>query len=215
MDLTISLITTEQELVNEIMSQYKVYVDSLLINGVDKISKAIQQQIKVLILGSPIVPAITTDLGKQLGITPEIATNVIEEIIDVVSASIEVAYQTLSVVNGKIVSGGYTIKVLRSDFADILAIQDASYTTTSGVVIPWLNWLLYAGVSPVVYGYRIELDPHNTSGSRTGAIMVKDPNNRWAVPSEYAGTQSDNFLTRALMPLETEIGDIVKDALGL
>jgi hypothetical protein len=215
MDVVLNLVTTEQEMMNEILTQYKIYIDNLLINGVDKISKAIQRQIRLLILGSPIVPALTSDLGMELGVTPEVMANVIEEIIDIVSANIEVTYQTLSVVNGKVVSGGYTIRILRSDFTDVLGIQDASYTTTNGIVIPWLNWLLYAGTSTVVYGYRIELDPHNTTTSRTGAIMVKDPAGRWSVPSEYAGTQSDNFLTRALMPLETELQDIVKTALGM
>jgi hypothetical protein len=65
MDVVLNLVTTEQEMMNEILTQYKIYIDNLLINGVDKISKAIQRQIRLLILGSPIVPALTSDLGME------------------------------------------------------------------------------------------------------------------------------------------------------
>jgi hypothetical protein len=215
MELTIGLVTTEQQMIQEIMSQFKVYVDDALRNSVDQIRKVLEDRIGILITTSPVVPALNTDLGKELGVTPEVVNTVIEEIISVVSSNMEISYTPVSVVNGRIVAGGYTIKILRSDFNDVLSIQDTSYATTNGVIIPWLNWLLYSGDSAVIYGYRIEFDPHNKASSRTGAVMVKDPGGRWGVPTQYAGTQKDNFLTRALIPLEDEIEDIVKRELGL
>jgi hypothetical protein len=156
MELTIGLVTTEQQMIQEIMSQFKVYVDDALRNSVDQIRKVLEDRIGILITTSPVVPALNTDLGKELGVTPEVVNTVIEEIISVVSSNMEISYTPVSVVNGRIVAGGYTIK-----------------------------------------------------------ILVKDPGGRWGVPTQYAGTQKDNFLTRALIPLEDEIEDIVKRELGL
>jgi hypothetical protein len=83
MELTIGLVTTEQQMIQEIMSQFKVYVDDALRNSVDQIRKVLEDRIGILITTSPVVPALNTDLGKELGVTPEVVNTVIEEIISV------------------------------------------------------------------------------------------------------------------------------------
>jgi hypothetical protein len=44
--------------------------------------------------------------------------------------------------------------------------------------------------------------------------MVKNPGGIWSIPDEHAGTQENNFLTRALTSLENEIDIIIKDEIS-
>ena len=44
-------------------------------------------------------------------------------------------------------------------------------------------------------------------------IMISKKRGFWQVPPEYSGTEADNFATRALGNIETEIDHIVKQAI--
>lgn len=119
--------------------------------------------------------------------------------------------------------GAMKVSVGRDNYADVLAVPGASYTSNDSVV-DWLNWLLLAG-DKLVLGGLIQLRQFKRSrrGSRTGrTIMIeRNPNRRlprgvkpspivpWQVPPEFAGDESSNWLTRTLEPLVPSVEDIV------
>lgn len=100
------------------------------------------------------------------------------------------------------------IGVLQDDYADVLALKEASYEYEKGV-IPWLEWLLLEGDKRIVRKY--EFSP-TRRGSRTGlGIMVNKSRGGWQVPAEFSGTQSNNFATRALDKIDIDIDKIAEN----
>lgn len=101
--------------------------------------------------------------------------------------------------------GGFIVRILPMDYAAELQVEGAKYTSTNakGVSydIPWLKWLLVGGAGILVVESQIIAD-RERAGSRTGrAVMVtptKKPSQGWRVPTEFAGTAENNWLTRAL-----------------
>ena len=82
----------------------------------------------------------------------------------------------------------------------------ASYQSKGGKV-DWLEWLLTAGTSEVISGYRVMYGFFDTS--RTGeAIMVKSKTKGFSIDPMYAGTQDDNWITRSLKKVEGNISNL-------
>jgi hypothetical protein len=174
------------------------------------IRRKLLDKIGELILAAPETnDLINGDLGEELGLID--ASAFIDTMIQAIQNSVSFTTERVGYIGTRFVSGGYEIGILKSDYSDILSLSGASYNTDNGVNIPWLNWLLLAGDSPVIYGWRIDFNPHNTGASRTGVIMVRDPGGSWGVPSQYSGVQDDNFLTRALNSIVNDIDAIVRD----
>jgi hypothetical protein len=91
-----------------------------------------------------------------------------------------------------------TLFGIRDDWSDVLSLPSVSYSATTRV-IPWLEWLLLAGDSTLIRSYDVSFVVPPGKKSRTGkAVMVRSKKN-WGVPPEYAGTASDNVITRAIV----------------
>ena len=107
------------------------------------------------------------------------------------------------------------IGVIKNDYSDVLSISAATYTYTgrySEGTIPWLEWLLLEGDRRIVNRY--EFSPSIKRGSRTGmGVMIEKTKGFWQVPAEFSGTSVDNFATRALGGIGSDIDRIVKGAL--
>lgn len=102
------------------------------------------------------------------------------------------------------------IGFLEQGYADVLALPEASYDYQKGV-IPWLQWLLLEGDKRIVRSY--EFSPI-TRHSRTGlGIMTPSPRRGWQVPSEFSGTETNNFATRAFDGVDTKIEKIVESVI--
>lgn len=106
------------------------------------------------------------------------------------------------------------IGILQADYGDVLALPAAQYTYSSrrgGGTIPWLKWLLLEGTRRIIARYEFSNNPR---GSRTGTgIMISKEKSAWQVPSEFSGTDVNNFATRALDGIENKIDNIVETAI--
>jgi hypothetical protein len=109
------------------------------------------------------------------------------------------------------ISGSFSINMIKDDFSDVLAFTSAStvYDTSSGAELPWLQWLLLDGSKILVRNHYVKIGPNRNS--RTGmAVMAESKSQNWRVPSEYAGTKNNNWVTRALSTINNEISDIIE-----
>lgn len=84
--------------------------------------------------------------------------------------------------------------------------KNAQKGLTEGV-LSWLEWLLEAGGKVVVSGYHIKHGNFKSSRSEE-AIMVQKGS--WSVPSDIAGTVSNNWITEAFAQAEAELSPIIK-----
>lgn len=93
---------------------------------------------------------------------------------------------------------GIRIEMIRSDFSNVLQLEEAKQLTNKGESLEWLDWLLVQGDKTIIKEYEISIDRGNKR-SRTGlAVMIKKKRGKWHVPSQYAGTRRNNWVTRAV-----------------
>jgi len=111
------------------------------------------------------------------------------------------------IIAGKILGTIVSVRAIQADYHDVLNHASASYTTEKGAVIPWLEWLLTRGSDILIVSHQIWHPPVPTARSRTGTntLMKKTSGQGWGIPTEYAGTTSNNFATRAVVAAMPEI----------
>lgn len=124
--------------------------------------------------------------------------------------NIVVDYKKVSINNNKL-SGGFSLSMIRGDYSDVLSSSAAVFTTEKGTDLNWLEWLLLFGNKTIIKDYVVEFGANPRS--RTGkAIMRGVQKGKWSVPSEFAGTQNNNWITRAIDSVDSEINSILKEA---
>jgi len=199
----ISLPNFESEFNKNINLEIKKIIQKNIGKVISNIERRLQDQVRKLISDSEEVASIRNgQLTGELGI---VATSNIDVIIEQFSQSVEVRYLP----RGKF--GTLVISIINSDYSDVLSMPESSYIYSSrsgrSGVIEWLRWLLLEGRSTIVAGY----DFQGGGGGRTGrGIMVRRQNEGWSIPSRFAGTASDNFVTRSLANIDDIIESIIR-----
>ena len=110
-------------------------------------------------------------------------------------------------------SGGFTLTAIKSDDISGLLSDPSAIVNDNerGYSLPWLEWLLLRNNEIIVRKYDVQIGP--SPYSRTGeAIMVKSDRS-WRVPAEYAGSQNNNWTTRAIERMENSILKLIQDAI--
>jgi len=163
---------------------------------VQEIKTALRQDIVYLELLNYIDGILYYDVGLAN------AGQVAEQIVELVVSSIEL--RKLPARRNDL--GGIGLTVLKDGIQPILSLLMGSYQSKGGKV-DWLDWLLTAGTSEVISGYRVMYGFFDTS--RTGqAIMVKSKTKGFSIDPDYAGTENDNWITRSLKRVEGNISNL-------
>lgn len=143
---------------------------------------------------------INGDLDGHFGFYPGEGKSRADAIINRVIESMEITYVPFGI-RGESYTGGITIKVIKSDFIDILSLTEAFvYNKNTGEDLPWLDWTLKLGEQIIITNHHVafNISSKQKELSRSGkALMFK--NGYWKVPSVISGTSGDNWLTRSLL----------------
>ena len=145
------------------------------------------------------------ELRGELGI-PD--ASVLEDILLIWANGIRVDYNSDSKL------GNITVKMIRSDYSDVLSSPSASFTYDSragGGTIDWLKWLLLEGNKIIVKKYDFYPAPR---GRTRQGIMIQIKGGKWRVPTPFQGTANNNFVTRALEKIETAIDNVIRVEIG-
>jgi hypothetical protein len=108
--------------------------------------------------------------------------------------------------------GGFEFFAIDNGYEDVLSlsvakIQGGSKNGVTEYPLPWLNWLLLQGDRIIVPDHKIKIGAINSSRSGK-AIMVEGGS--WAVPTLYAGTKDDNWVTKIGTDTNGAIGSYQK-----
>ena len=134
----------------------------------------------------------------------------INNIIQVWLDNIQFKSKKTTIRSGKI-NNTLQLTMIRSDYSDVLTLPDASITTEKGQILPWLEWLLRFGDRVIIRDFDVSFQRGRLGRSRSGlAVMVKGKSKKWRVPSEFAGTATNNFVTRALDSVQSDIEKLVE-----
>ena len=132
-----------------------------------------------------------TGLSAELGLQAGTGNFIASTIVDAAVRSIETK------VNRNL-KGGFVFNFQPKNLINLLSLPEASVITEKGVTLEWLKWLLTMGDTPIIFGY--DFLPTPGQGRSGGGTMVGG--GMWRIQPKYAGTISNNFITRSLIGKE-------------
>ena len=147
-------------------------------------------------------------LAGQFGLLPGQAMSATSSIINAVKDSITVK---IAKFNNKL-QGGITVEFQPANFINLLNIPQG-HTPINGGDLHWMDWLLKRGDNTIVVNYQY--NPKSGVGRSGLGQMISGGSFR--VPPQFSGTDTDNFITRALIgpTQESEIAAIFRNVLGV
>jgi hypothetical protein len=202
MKLSINLIENNSEIQKRILNALSPQIQTYL----TKIEKQISSEIpKIVINGiknQPEYSAIVSGrLQYEFGIQDP--QNKLNDILNTIESSLKVTIRQPQT-GGSRINGTIKLQMVQSNFADLLSLGSASFVSEKGSQINWLDWLLTQGDSTIIAGYSFIAGSFPTS--RTGGgIMMEFESSFWRVPPEYAGTTRDNWITRGIESVTSQI----------
>lgn len=210
MRISANIVETNDEINTMILEIMADHINDTLNIAIPKITKEIKELVAVSLKEEPEYQSLLSGrLRAEFGLSD---TNMVDNIIDKLVSTIDVSRSTISYNKIGLV-GGFTITMMKSDDMNGIIFTDiASVISNDGQHLPWLQWLLLEGNKAIVKNFDVKMGSY--SQSRSGmAIMVSSRDN-WRVPSEFVGTISNNWTTRAIDRIEDKIDTLIENIIG-
>lgn len=206
MKYSLKLLETDQQIFSLILQEIQKTLDSALNRSIPSITS----EIKTLVASSlrnqsEYTSLMTGTLKAEFGL-PD--SSVVDAVIQAMVDSLIITKQNIVIKSKAGISGGLILNMIKSDFSDIIG-QDIANVITDEYTLPWLKWLLLEGTSSIVKNYDVLYGP--SPYSRSGLAIMKHSDSDWSVPSTFAGTQSDNWTTRAITGIDKDIYKIIQN----
>lgn len=211
MKLGIKILESEKEIQKSILSALLPDCIKLMRNVITNLKNTVPYVVAEGIYNSPEYQSlIGGSLRLEFGIPN--ANSKIAELIDFWINNMQFTYNP-PVISGSKIKSSFSIEMIKADFSDVLGADAAQVIDLSrGYSLPWLEWLVLDGSKIIVPKYDVVIGPNPRS--RTGLALMRESTNNWRVPPEYAGTISDNWITRAIDSVSTDIMDTLEGALS-
>lgn len=198
--LSLKLIETDTQIKKAILSSIRDALDVAISKSLPLIKQQLQQAIIDAIKNeSEYMSLKSGQLRYEFGIPDvSIVDKVIEDMCQ--GQAIKLPLK----VNSRGISGGLKYIVIDGEKVS-QTIQDPSnfVKDIKGYSMPWLKWLLTYGTNTIVKNFEVQLGPNPRSRSGM-AIMVESSGSQWYVPAQFAGTTSNNWITRAITRLNDD-----------
>ncbi len=194
------------ELERIVLGRFAESLNKTFRNSVDAIRDAISDVVRDAIkAGDEYQSLLGGTLRHELGVVN--AEPVLDAAIESVLSGMQVEPSPVTLAGNKI-SGHIDIGIIKTDYSEILGIEGGVFTSKKGHEVPWLKWLTLAGTEIVVADYHYESGGKTAYASRTGDGLMFNTG-KWSVPSDSAGTEDDNWLTRAILKSLPEIEEAI------
>lgn len=207
--LSVQLVDSKDQIEKKIRAELLKEVNRVMDSAINRTVKPIRILVKDTLMNQPEVTSLDgRQLAGEFGLSD--GGQRIENIIDYWVNNIIVSKKRATA-SGSQLDASFTIKMIRSDYEDVLASNEATVTTTKGQELPWLEWLLKFGDRAIVREYDVRFGINKRS--RSGVAFMVRSKRSWGVPPQFAGTADNNFVTRALDSIEDEIISIFENSL--
>ena len=188
MKFSVDVLETQSEISTAILTAMIDPITKQIKNGAKELKRKIPLIIETAIKSQPEYNSlISGQLKDEFGLAG--AAQKIDSLINIWQ-KIEIDIQQPRI-KGKQITGGITINAIRSDYSDVLNLPAALQTTKKGQNLPWLDWLLIQGDKVIIKEYDLVVG----KGRAGNTIMRRNVAGKWSVPSSFAGTPNNNWIT--------------------
>ena len=104
--------------------------------------------------------------------------------------------------------GGVIVELQPTSFSNLLGLSSAEQEIDGGS-IPWLSWLLTQGDTIILAGYGVEYGDYG----RSGQARMNRSFAPFKVDSSYSGTAENNFITRAIDKVSSQIRSAIQGSI--
>jgi hypothetical protein len=207
MKFSLRLLETNDQIAKLIMDELKIIKEKAISKALPTISSQIKILVSESLRNQPEYSSLMTGtLKAELGIAEATSIN---SVIDALIETLSVQRNAITVTN-KGLSGGFVLTMMKSDDMNgVIYTDQASVRDASGYSLPWLEWLLLKGNEILVKNYEVSYFP--SPYSRSGMAIMIPSSNSWRVPPQFAGTENDNWTTRAINSVEDSVYKIIQD----
>jgi hypothetical protein len=191
--ITIKLTDSVSKITNDINLSIAEYLnEKIKKNKITTINK-IKNYIPSWITSQPEITSLQSQTPNTLfalfGLRPGSTNEIVDDIVSSVVNSLSFNFTSID----SQLNGGLIIQLQPSDLQNLLSLQSGHVVYSQGD-LHWLNWLLTMGNSVIIANYNYS-PKSNTGRSRQGIMKF---GGSFRVPPQYSGTDTDNFITRAL-----------------
>lgn len=206
MKISLRLLESDRDISNAILDAIISYMKPKIPTIVSNIKSKLPNIIKSFIVNEPEYQSLKSGkLRYEFGI-PDVS--VVDTIVDFWSNNFIVVSKPIAKKNNQIFYS-LSISMIRQNFNDVLSLSDGIvYDSVSGITLPWLEWLLLDGGKIIVKNYEVKMG--SNPRSRTGMAVMIESKKNWRVPPEFAGTISNNWITRAMDNINNEITNVIR-----
>ena len=209
MKLSLKLLESNGELNKSILDALIPEVDAYMKNKLQFIRTNLPAIIEDIITNSETYSSLVGgQLQYEFGI-PDPQPK-LDEILNIWTKNIDITYNR-PVSSSANIKASFSVSLIRSDFSDVLS-SDAALVVDSlrGYNLPWLEWLLLEGNKTIIKNQQVIVG--SSKFSRTGLALMRESNQSWKVPSQFAGSISNNWITRAIDDNQNIINNFLQKA---
>lgn len=207
MIIDLKILESDSQIRQAILESIKSHVDQALNKAIGPITSEIKSVVSIALKTEPEYQSlIAGTLRVEFGIDNVGSVDlVIEQMIN----TLHVTKNPISITNVGL-NGGFVLTMIKSDDINgIINSESASVITEKGTKLPWLEWLLFHSNKPIIRNYEVKIGPN--PNSRTGMGIMVESNKNWRVPPEFAGSQQNNWTTRAISRVEYQLPKIFEN----
>ena len=203
--ITIKLLDSVSVIESKINQSIQKHLNDLVFRKKGTLRQKVLKNVTGWVYEQPEIIAIKDNsLAAQLGLPRGTASSVAERIVLSVVQATEFEVKRF---DNKL-RGGITFRFQPDNFANLISLADGHVTTENDQDLHWLRGLLKEGHRTIVVGYQFI----PTSGGRSGGgVMGKGSS--WRIPPQFAGTEDDNFITRAFSGKEKQLEKLFAEIL--
>lgn len=208
MIFSVQILESDSQIRQMILDSIKDHVEKAIGLSIDPISSEIKTLVASALRAEPEYQSlIGGTLRIEFGI-PD--TNVVDAVIDMMIDTLKVTKNPVKITNFGL-SGGFVMTMIKSDDIDGIISTDAAIVndTKKGHKLPWLEWLLLHSNQPIIRNYDVKIGPN--PASRTGMGIMVESNKNWRVPPEFAGSEKNNWTTRAISRIDNQLPKIFEN----
>lgn len=201
MKFSLKLLESNEQITTLILDHLKSSISRVFDKSLPKIESSIKSIVRDALVSEPEYASLKAGtLRAEFGI--EYVENV-DRVVEALVNTLNIQYDGVKISKNGLNTNILITMVKKDDISGIIFTDIANVIDDKGYSLPWLRWLLLEGNKVIIQNYSV--DYNNNPKSRSGMALMIQSDKNWRVPTNFAGSTNNNWVTRAISKVEPQI----------